>query len=98
MSWASLNRIREDLSSKIAKNEAVLAIVITRLLRNKKMLKEVDAKAKRKTQCLLSGVKKLNVAESPDCSAANALVEASSVIWSSLAMLDDFSNVGGISE
>jgi hypothetical protein len=74
MSWASLNRIREDLSSKVAKNEAVLAIVITRLLRNKKMLKKVDAKAKRKTQCLLSGMKKPNVAESPNCSAANALV------------------------
>jgi hypothetical protein len=98
MSWISLNRIREDLSSKVAKNEAVLAIVITRLLRNKKMLKKVDAKAKRKTQCLLSGVKKSNVAESPDCSAANALIEASSAIWSSLAMLNDFSNVGGISK
>jgi len=80
MSWVSLNRIRENLSSKIAKNEAVLAIVITRLLRNKKMLKKVDAKAKRKTQCLLFGVKKLNVAESLDCLAANALIEASSAI------------------
>ncbi len=49
MSWASLDRTREDLSSKVAKNEVVLAIVITRLLRNKKMLKKVDAKAKRKT-------------------------------------------------
>jgi len=96
MSWASLDRIREDLSSKIAKDEAVLAIVITRLLRNKKMLKEVDTKAKRKTQCLLFRMKESNVAESPDCPAANALVEASPIIWSSLAMLDDFSNVDGI--
>ncbi len=80
MSWVSLNRIREDLFSKVAKNEAVLAIVITRLLRNKKMLKEADAKAKRKTQCLLSGVEESNVAESPDCPAANALVEASPAI------------------
>ena len=96
MSWISLNRTREDLSSKIAKNEVVLAIVITRLLRNKKMLKEVDAKAKRKTQCLLSRVEKSNVAESFDCLVANALIGASSIIWSSLAMLDDFSNVGGI--
>jgi hypothetical protein len=76
----------------------VLAIVITRLLQNKKMLKKVDAKAKRKTQCLLFEVKKSNVAESPDCSVANALIEASSAIWSSLAMLNDFSNVDGISE
>jgi len=76
----------------------VLAIVITRLLRNKKMLKKVNAKAKRKTQCLLFGMKKSNVAESSDCSVANALVEASSAIWSSLAMLNDFSNVDEISE
>jgi len=80
MSWISLNRIREDLFSKIVEDEAVLTIVITRLLRNKKMLKKVDAKAKRKTQCLLFEVKKSNVAESPDCLAANALVEASFAI------------------
>ncbi len=98
MSWTSLNRIRKDLFSKIAKNEAVLTIVITRLLRNKKMLKKVDAKAKRKTQCLLFEMKESNVAESLDCSAANALIEASSAIWFSLAMLNDFSNVDEISK
>jgi hypothetical protein len=98
MSWVSLNRIRKDLFSKIAKNEAVLAIVITRLLRNKKMLKKANAKAKRKTQCLLFEMKKLNVAESFNCFVANALIEASSVIWSLLAMLNDFSNVNEISE
>ncbi len=76
----------------------MLAIVITRLLRNKKMLKKVDAKAKRKTQCLLFEVKKLNVAESSDCFAANALIEASSIIWFSLVMLNNFSNVDEISE
>ena len=96
MSWISLDRTREDLFSKIAKNEVVLAIVITRLLRNKKMLKEVDAKAKRKTQCLLFRVEESNVAKSFDCLAANALVEASSTIWSSLAMLNDFSSVDEI--
>jgi len=80
MSWISLNRIRKDLFLKIAKNEAVLTIVITRLLRNKKMLKKANAKAKRKTQCLLFGVKESNVAESPNCFAANALIEASPAI------------------
>jgi len=80
MSWVSLDRTRETLSSKIVKNEAMLAIVITRLLRNKKMLKEVDAKAKRKTQCLLFEMKESNVAMSPNCFVANALVEASLAI------------------
>jgi hypothetical protein len=98
MSWASLDRTREDLSSKVAKDEAVLATVITRLLRNKKMLKEVDAKAKRKTQCLLFGVEESNVAESSNCPAANVLIGASSAIWSSLAMLNDFSSVDEISK
>jgi len=97
MSWISLNRIREDLFLKVAKNEVVLAIVITRLLRNKKMLKEVDAKAKRKTQCFLFEMKESNIAKSSNCPVANALIGASLAIWSSFAMLNDFSNIGGIS-
>jgi hypothetical protein len=80
MSWISLNRIRETLFSKIAKNEAVLTIVITRLLRNKKMLKKANAKAKRKTQCFLFEMKKSNVAESSNCLVANTLIKASFVI------------------
>ena len=56
MSWQSLDRIREELSLKIAENKKTLATVITRLLRNKKILKKADAKARRKTQYLLSEV------------------------------------------
>jgi len=78
MSWSSLNHNREDLFVKIAKDEALLTIVITRLLRNKKILKKIDAKAKRKTQCLLSRMKKSNASESFNCFAANALVGSSS--------------------
>jgi hypothetical protein len=98
MSWSSLDHNREDLSVKIAENEALLTIVITRLLRNKKILKKIDAKTKRKTQCLLSRMKESNASEFFNCFATNALVESSSAFWSSLAMLNDFSNVGGISE
>jgi len=97
MSWASLNRTREDLFSKVAKNKAMLTTIITRLLRNKKMLKKVDAKAKRKTQCLLFDMKELNVTKSPNCLVANALIGASFIIWSFLAMLDDLSSVDEIS-
>ena len=97
MSWTSLNRTRKDLFSKVTKNEVVLTIVITRLLRNKKMLKKVDAKTKRKTQCLLSNMKESNVIESSNCLVANALIGASSIIWFFLAMLDDLSSVDGIS-
>ena len=93
MSWQSLDRTREELSSKIAEDEKTLATVITRLLRNKKILKEADAKARRKTQCLLSEVAGQ---EAPsDCPAADALIGLSPAVWSSMAMLDDFTNFGG---
>ncbi len=77
MSWSSLNHNREDLSIKIVENEALLTIVITRLLRNKKILKKIDAKTKRKTQCLLLGMKKSNVFKFFNYFIANALVELS---------------------
>jgi len=96
MSWSSLDHNREDFFAKIVEDEALLAIVITRLLRNKKILKKIDAKTKRKTQCLLSRIEESNIFESFNCLVANALVESSSTFWSSLAMLNDFSNVGGI--
>jgi len=78
MSWSFLDHNREDLFVKIAKDEALLAIVITRLLRNKKIMKKIDAKTKRKTQCLLLRMKKSNVLEFFNCFVANALVESSS--------------------
>ncbi len=49
MSLISLNYIRENLFFKMIKNKIMLAIVITQLLRNKKMLKKINIKIKRKT-------------------------------------------------
>ena len=95
MSWSSLDRSRKEYASKVAEDEKLLAIVITRLLRNKKILKEVDAKAKLKTQCLMSEMEESGSLESSDCPAADALVGLSPAVWSSMAMLDDFSNVDG---
>ncbi len=51
-----------------------------RLLCNKKMLKKVDAKMKRKTQCLLFNIKKLNVIKSSNYFVANALIKTSFII------------------
>jgi len=58
----------------------MLTIVITQLLRNKKMLKKVDAKTKRKTQCLLFNIKKSNVIKLSNCFVANTLIKASFII------------------
>jgi len=44
-----LNYNREDLFVKIAKDKALLAIVIIRLLQDKKILKKINTKTKQKT-------------------------------------------------
>ena len=67
MSWSSLNRNRKEYAFKIVENENLLAIVITRLLRNKKILKEMNVKIKLKTQCLMSKMKKFESLKSFDC-------------------------------
>ncbi len=51
-----------------------------RLLRNKKMLNKINAKTKRKTQCLLFNIKKLNVIKLSNCLVANALIKISFII------------------
>jgi len=51
-----------------------------RLLRNKKMLKKINAKMKQKTQYLLSSIKKLNVIKLLNCFIANVLMKTSFII------------------
>ena len=75
ISWSSLNRTRKNLISKIFVNEAMLTIVIIKLLRNKNFLKEINAKTKRKTQCLFNDLKKSNIFKSNDCFVANVLID-----------------------
>ncbi|KAF2628938.1 hypothetical protein BU25DRAFT_420377 [Macroventuria anomochaeta] len=54
MSWASLDRTREEYEKKVQEDEALLATVISRLLRNKKILKQANERAKAKAMCLAS--------------------------------------------
>ncbi len=51
-----------------------------RLLCNKKILKKINTKIKRKTQYLLSNIKKLNFIELSNCLVANALIKISFII------------------
>ncbi len=64
----------------MTKNKIILTIVITQLLCNKKILKKINAKTKRKTQCLLFSIKKLNVIKLLNCFIANALIKTSFII------------------
>ncbi len=62
------------------KNRIMLIIIIMRLLRNKKILKKINTKIKRKTQCLLFNIKKLNVTKLLNYFVANALIKTSFII------------------
>jgi hypothetical protein len=95
LSWSSLDKTREEYAKKVEADEALLAQVLARLMRNKKILKQAEERAKRKAQCLMSemdlnGELESEVSESADCPAADATVGFSPLLWSTLGMVDDF--------
>jgi len=93
MSWESLDRTREEYQKKVDEDEKLLAEVISRLLRNKKILKQAEERARRKALCLASELEEageLDSAES-NCPAADALVAFSPTMWSTMDLIDSFS-------
>ena len=70
MTWSSLNRTCEEYEEKVQADETLLATVIPRLLRNKKVLKQANERAKRKALCMASemiNAGELETAEVVDC-------------------------------
>jgi hypothetical protein len=97
LSWTSLDRTREEYQKKVDEDEKLLAQVMTRLLRNKQILKQANERARRKTQCLLAEIDASGEAEVDDdanCPAADATVGFSPLMWSTLAMMDEFTTDG----
>jgi hypothetical protein len=95
LSWSSLDRTREEYAKKVEEDEALLATVLSRLLRNKKILKQAEERAKKKAHCLMAEMDAAGELESEfsapiNCPAADALVGLSPMVWSTLAMADDF--------
>ena len=75
MTWSSLDRTREEYKEKVQANETLLATVIPRLLRNKKVLKQANERAKRKALCMaleMINAGELETAEVVDCPLINA--------------------------
>lgn len=96
MSWVSLDKTREEYTKKVEEDEKLLAEVICRLLRNKKILAQANERAKKKMLCLASEMEESGesvLAESSDCPAADALVGYSPAMWTTLGLLDDLSSV-----
>jgi hypothetical protein len=94
MSWASLDKTREEYQKKVDEDEKLLSQVIARLLRNKQILKRANERATQKTLCLASEMQesgeldKAQTAEPMDCPATNALVGFSPVVWETNGLID----------
>ncbi|KAG9377120.1 hypothetical protein A1F94_012720 [Pyrenophora tritici-repentis] len=78
MSWVSLDKTREEYKKKVEEDEQLLAQVISRLMRNKKILKQAEERAAKKAICLANtlrdGGDDVDAQESMNCPAADALV------------------------
>lgn len=93
LSWASLDRTREEYYKKVEADEEELQRILSRLLRNKKILRQAEERAKKKAQCLMSELDatgELEAAPSDDCPAASVGVAASPAMWETLALLDSY--------
>ncbi len=79
-------------------DEELLATVMARLMRNKKILRQATERAKRKAQCLMSEMDAAGELEESgvfeDCPAADATVGLSPAVWETLAQIDEFIDFG----
>ena len=92
LSWQSLDKTREEYQKKVDEDEKLLAEVIARLLRNKKILAQATERARKKMLCLADGLRDSGEevdAAAVDCPATDALVGYSPAMWSTLSFLDD---------
>jgi len=92
MSWASLDKTREEYQAKVDADEKLLSEVIARLLRNKKILAQANERARKKALCLASELEAEGEdvnAESLDCPAASIGMAYSPMMWSTLGSIDD---------
>lgn len=92
MSWASLDKTREEYEKKVEEDETLLATVIARLLRNKKILKQANDRARQKALCMANEMVEsgeLDVAEEMDCPAASIGICASPATWGALGLIEE---------
>ena len=91
MSWESLDRTREEYQKKVDEDEQLLATVISRLLRNKKILAQAKERARRKALCLASELEQEGEevnAQTINCPAASISIGLSPTVWSTLGLID----------
>jgi hypothetical protein len=91
MSWESLDRTREEYQKKVDDDEKLLAAVISRLLRNKKILKQAEERARKKALCLASDMEaagETEAAQDIDCPASSIGMAFSPAMWATMGLID----------
>jgi hypothetical protein len=91
MSWASLDKTREEYRAKVEADKKLLSKVMLRLLRNKKILQQAKERACRKALCLASEIEANREdvnAMSINCPAALIGIAYSLLMWSTLGAID----------
>jgi hypothetical protein len=91
MSWPSLDKTREEYRAKVDADEKLLAEVMVRLLRNKKILAQAEERARKKTLCLASELEQEGEevnAVTLDCPAASIGMEFSPLMWATMGAID----------
>jgi uncharacterized protein (DUF169 family) len=88
-----LDKTREEYRKKVDADESLLAEVMTRLIRNKKILRQAEERAKKKMMCLASEMRDNGeevdaTAEDFNCPGADALVGFSPTMWATMGMLE----------
>ena len=97
LTWESLDRTRAEYEKKVEEDEALLATVIQRLIRNKAILAQAKDRAAKKTECLINQVEESGEnlrAEEIHCPAADAQVAFSPAMWSTLGYINEATSRG----
>jgi hypothetical protein len=90
LSWDSLDCTRKEYQRKVDEDEAELSIILARLMRNKKILRQVEHRVERKALCLSNEMEAAGELESIDnCPAADAGTSVSPTVWSTINFLDE---------
>ncbi len=87
-----LDKTREEYEKKVEADKALLATVIARLLRNKKILKQANDRARQKALCLANEMVEsgeLDTAEEVDCPAASIGMCVSPATWGALRLIKE---------
>ena len=92
----ALRKVKEQLKSMVDEDEELLATVMARLMRNKKILRQAEGRAARKAECLASEMDAEGAFEAEEnCPAAAATVGLTPLMMETLGNMDQSLSFSG---